>query len=94
MLRPSCAPNWTLGDCMPEASIAQDPVVGGCGSSLDSRFRIRGQTPVFEIWGFSSSRTADPEDGGPRYANRFALSNPRANWQSLTRSDAWGGKKM
>src|ERR1039458_1740990 len=47
MLRPSCAPNWTLGDCMPEASIAQDPVVGGCGSSLDSRFRIRGQTPVF-----------------------------------------------
>jgi hypothetical protein len=28
---------------------------------------------------------------GLRFFLRFAISNPRANWQSLTRSGAWGG---
>jgi hypothetical protein len=42
-------------------------------SSLDSRSRTQGPTPVFEICGFCYGRTADPKGGGPRYPNTFAL---------------------
>ena len=48
--------------------VAQTAAFAVCGSSLDSRSRTQGQTPVFEICGFSYGRTAVPEDGGPRYA--------------------------
>jgi hypothetical protein len=48
--------------------VAQTPGFGVCGSSLDSRSRIRGQTPVFGILGFFYRRAADLKGGGLRYA--------------------------
>jgi hypothetical protein len=36
------------------ACVARTAVFAVCGSSLDSRFRIRGQTRVFAICGFSN----------------------------------------
>jgi hypothetical protein len=52
-----------------QASVAQTPGFGVCGSSLDSRSRIRGQTTVFGIRSFSYRRAADLKGGGLRYAH-------------------------
>jgi hypothetical protein len=67
---------WTIEEMVAAGSVAQTAVFAVCGSSLDSLSRTRGQTPFLEICGFCYRRTADPKDGGPRYPNRFALSNP------------------
>ena len=40
---------------------------------------------------FPTEEPRTPRAGGPRYALRFAVSNPRATWKSLIRSGAWGG---
>ena len=58
------------------ASVAQTAVFAVCGSSLGSRFRNRGQTPVIENYRRCKVRPADPKDGGPRYTNRFAGGAP------------------
>ena len=67
-------------------SVAQTAAFAVCGSSLDSRSRTQGQTPVFEICGFCYGRTADPKDGGPRYPNTFAGGAPMHRGAPRTRA--------
>ena len=49
-------------------SVARTSAFEVCGSSSDSRSRAQGQAFVCEIFGFCKGRTADPNNGGPRYA--------------------------
>ena len=66
--------------------VAPTPAFGVCGSSLDSRFRIRRHACIFEICVFSSGRAADLNGGSLRYT-RFSFAPHKINRRSMLRVD-------
>jgi len=64
-----------------EASVAQTAAFAVCGSSLGSRFRNRGQTPVIENCRRCKVRTADLKNGGARYIRLASGVAVRVRWR-------------
>ena len=62
------------------ASAAQTAAFAVCGSSLGSRFRNRGQTPVVENYRRRKVRAADPKNGGSRYIRLVSGVAVRVRW--------------